>query len=59
MNDRISIGEVATMVGVSTRTAYAMLRSGDLPGTLLRGRWIISRSAVSDRLRELGLEVTV
>lgn len=58
MNDRISVDTAARMIGLSRRTIYSMLRTGELPGARLRGRWVISRAAVNRRLRELGLEVT-
>ena len=58
MNDRISVATAARMMGLSPRTVYSMLRSGELPGTRLRGRWIISRTAITHCLRELGLEVS-
>ena len=49
--DQISAREASRLFGVSTRTIYNMLRSGDLPGTQWRGRWVISRAALIEKLR--------
>lgn len=57
MSDQISVHEMARLLGVSSATAYKMLRSGDVEATQWRGRWIISRTAVQQLMTDLGLKV--
>ena len=57
MTDRITVQQMADMLNVSLATAYKILRSGDVEATQWRGRWIISHTAVTQLMADLGLKV--
>jgi len=38
-----SPNEVAALMGRSSRTVYDLLRTGELPGRQVRGRWLIRK----------------
>lgn len=42
-----TVQEAASVLRVSRRSAYDMLRSGELPGIRLRGAWRIPRHALA------------
>jgi excisionase family DNA binding protein len=39
-----TVREVATLLGISLGSTYALVRDGTIPATRLGGRWVISRT---------------
>ena len=37
-----TVPEIAALLGISRATAYALLRTGDIPDRLIGSRWIIA-----------------
>ena len=52
---RISIPEIARLLGVGRLSVYAMLEHGILPGIRLGRRWIITRQAFEHWERTCGM----
>jgi excisionase family DNA binding protein len=46
----LTADELAALTGLARASVYAGLESGELPGTRIGKRWIISRTRVQDRL---------
>ena len=51
--ETLTVGETATILGISVRNAYTLARSGQLPGVKRLGnRFIISRKLLNEYLAE-------
>ena len=49
-----SVGEVALVLGVSSKWAYQSVNAGKIPGAFkLRGRWFIDREEFEEGLKRL------
>lgn len=46
----LTADELAALTGLARASVYAGLESGELPGTRIGKRWIISRSRIQERL---------
>lgn len=46
----LSADELAALTGLARASVYAGLESGELPGTRIGKRWIISRTRIQERL---------
>lgn len=50
--DELSVEDVARMLGLSGKTIYKFLASGDLPGRRVGGFWVLYKSEIARRLEE-------
>lgn len=46
----LTADEIAALTGLARASVYAGLESGELPGTRIGKRWIISRTRIQERL---------
>jgi excisionase family DNA binding protein len=50
----LSVREVAELLGVSVRTAYTLVTSGEIPAVRVRSLWRIQRTALEQHLARTG-----
>jgi hypothetical protein len=57
-NDLVwEVGAIGAELGLPTRVAYNLLRTGALPGQKIGGKWVSSRSALRNRFKKLVTEL--
>ena len=52
----LTLDEAAKSIGISRRTAWTLLNSGQMPGTKLGGRWVVPVAALQQWLAERAAE---